>query len=276
MGTGSGLDLSPGCKDRLTVASSVACIVALIVSMLGLARAVFDVTWPVGESGVDRVCLQVGQAESDGLCLQIGQAESDSLSALWIRTAASLSSRSPRAEAELGAAETAVPPAAAPIHSAVLSTTVEVTAQVASVAPTVEVVAQAASVTPAGHAFPAPNLLMPEPEAQLQGEVHFEWTWEGQPLPEGLAFDLLIWSEAEDEEHEGRGAYGVVETDGSLARDVDLDYVETILEHGGGTYFWTVVVVQEEPYGRVGAWGEKRAFTYVAPEAPAERVTQSP
>jgi hypothetical protein len=93
---------------------------------------------------------------------------------------------------------------------------------------------------------------------------------------EGLAFDLLIWSEAEDWEHEGRGAYGVVETDRSLARDVDLDYVETIIEHGGGTYFWTVMVVQVEPYSRVGAWGENRSFIYVEPEPPAERSTQGP
>jgi hypothetical protein len=151
-----------------------------------------------------------------------------------------------------------------------------VTVQVASLAPTVQVTAPAGSSAPAGHSFQAPHLLSPEPDAQLQGEVHFEWLWEGEPLPEGLAFDLLIWSEVEDREHEGRGAYGVVETDRSLARDVDLDYVETIIEHGGGTYFWAVMVVQEEPYGRVGAWGEKRSFIYVEPEPPAEPSTQSP
>jgi len=58
--------------------------------------------------------------------------------------------------------------------------------------------------------------------------------------------------------------------------DVDLDYVETIIKHGGGTYFWTVMVVQEEPYSRVGAWGENGSFIYVEPEPPAERSTQGP
>ena len=75
----------------------------------------------------------------------------------------------------------------------------------------------------------------------------------------------MIWSEAEHREHEGAGGCGVVETDPSLARDVDLDYVQTIVEHGGGTYYWTVIVVQQEPYERVGAWGEKRSFTYTVP-----------
>jgi len=254
----------------------VACIVALIVSILGLARAMFDVTWPVGDAGVDRICLQLGQAEGDGLCLQIRQAEPDSPSSVWIRTAASLGNRSLRAEAGLGVMVTPMPLTARPVHSAALSTTAQVTVQVASLAPTVQVTAPVGSSTATDHALEAPNLLIPEPEAQLQGEVHFEWVWKGPPLPDGLAFDLLIWSEAEDQEHEGRGAHGVVETDRSLARDVDLDYVETILEHGGGIYFWTVMVVQEEPYSRVGAWGEKRAFIYVEPEPPLGGSTQGP
>jgi hypothetical protein len=127
-----------------------------------------------------------------------------------------------------------------------------------------------------GYLFRAPTLLSPEPDAQLQSEVHFQWQWDGQPLPEGFAFDLLIWSEAEHQEHQGTKAYGVIDTDQSLERDVDLDFVETIIRHGGGTYFWTVIVVKEEPYERVGAWGEKRSFIYTQPEPPAEPTTQNP
>ena len=144
-----------------------------------------------------------------------------------------------------------------PVPSAALSTTVQITAQVVHSDTT-------------GHPFHAPILSSPEPDAQLQSEVHFQWQWDGQQLPEGMAFDLLIWSEAEHQEHQGAGAYGVIETDQSLERAVDLDYVETIIEHGEGTYYWTVIVVQEEPYGRVGAWGEKRSFIYKEPEPPAE------
>jgi hypothetical protein len=150
-----------------------------------------------------------------------------------------------------------------PVPSAALSSTVQITGQVVYSATT-------------GHPFHAPILLSPEPDAQLHSEVEFQWQWDGQSLPEGLAFDLLIWSEAEHEEHQGTEAYGVIETDQSLERDVDLDYVQTIIDHGGGTYYWTVIVVQEEPYRRVGAWGEKRPLVYKVPEPPEEPSTQSP
>ena len=259
------------------VASSLACIVALVVSVLGLARAVFDVTWPLGRSGVDEICLQVGGKES------AQQAST------WDRSGSGLSSRSPRLASELdptitpmpptatlrptatplpptatrGPVETPLPPTPTPVPSATLSTTVPISTQVGISATT-------------DYLLQAPILLEPVPDAQLQSGIRFQWLWDGQPLPEGLAFDLLIWSEAEDQEHQGTGACGVVETDQSLERDVDLDFVGTIADHGGGTYFWTVIMVQEEPYERVGAWGEKRSFTYVGSAVPAEPTTESP
>ncbi|MEJ2737848.1 MAG: hypothetical protein P8189_30560, partial [Anaerolineae bacterium] len=61
----------------MTIASSVACIVALFVSILGLTRSLLDVTWTVGELEADGICLRIGRAESDRICLQIGQADSD-------------------------------------------------------------------------------------------------------------------------------------------------------------------------------------------------------
>ena len=279
MRTSSHLELSHGCRDRLMVASSVACIVALFISVLGLVRSLFDVTWPLGRSGAGEICLQVGHEES-----VLGSYTS-------ARIASGLSSRSQRPATGLEPTVTAMPatatlrptttptpkppkatseptatamaPAVTPVLSAVLTTTMPVTAALASLAAT-------------GHLPLMPILLNPEPDAQLQGEAHFEWQWDGEPLPEGLAFDLLIWSEAEHEEHQGAGAYGVVEPDPHLERDVDLDFVQTIIEHGGGTYFWTVIVVQEEPYERVGVPGEPRPFTYLVPDPPAEPTSQSP
>jgi hypothetical protein len=252
MSTESRFSLSPGCRDRLMIASSVACVVALFVSILGLTRAVFNLTWPLGRS------------EEDQICQQVGETKSDLTSSMWARTVGSLSSRSPRPTATLAPTITPVPPLPTPAPSAPLSTTEQITA---------EVVYSSTAAPP----FPAPILLSPEPEAHLQSEVHFRWQWDGEPLPEGLAFDLLIWSETEHQDHEGAGACGVVETDPSLARQVDLDYVQTIIEHGGGTYYWTVIVVQQEPYERVGAWGEERSFTYTVPEPPPEEpAPQSP
>ncbi len=264
MNTGSDPNLSPGCRDRLMVASSVACIVALFISILGLARALFDLTWPLDQSGVNQICLQVGHAESDLPSSTLAKAAPSSTSRPR-RPAAGLgptvTPMSPTAT--LNPTITPMPPAPTSVPAATLPTTTPITAQVIYSATT-------------GHLFQVPMLLYPEPDAQLQSEVHFQWQWDDQPLREGLAFDLLIWSEAEHQEHQGTGAYGVIETDQSLERYVDLDYVQTIIEHGGGTYFWTVVVVQEESYERVGAWGEKRPFTYTVPEPPAEPPTQSP
>jgi hypothetical protein len=263
MSTSSDLNLNPGCRDRLMIASSVACIVALFVSILGLTRSLFDVTWPLGEPRADRICLQIGRAESDQICLKVGQADSELPFSMRVNTAPNLTSRSPRPAAKPSPTSTPMPLSPTPVSSAPLTATIEITAQVVPSATT-------------DHPLQAPILLSPEPDAQLQGEVHFQWQKAGQPLPEGLAFDLLIWSEAEHQEHQGTGALGIIETDPSLERDVDLDYVQTIIDHGGGAYFWTVIVVQKEPYSRVGAWGEKRPFNYTVPEPPAEPSPQSP
>jgi hypothetical protein len=234
--------------------------------MLGLARSLFDVTWPVSEPGTGRICLQVGSVRSDGagrICLPVVRAQSDLTFPMSIRTKPNLTNKSLRPAAGPGPTTTPMPLAPTLVPSATLSTTAPITAQAVHSATT-------------GHPVPVPILLQPEPDAQLQSEVHFQWQWDGEPLPEGFAFDLLIWSDAEHQEHKGEGAYGVVETGQSLERDVDLDYVQTIIDHGGGAYFWTVIVVQEEPYKRVGTWGEKRPFNYTAPEATAEPSTPNP
>jgi hypothetical protein len=71
-------------------------------------------------------------------------------------------------------------------------------------------------------------------------------------------------------------ARGVVETHQSHEREVDLGFVETIAVHGSGVYYWTVIVVQEEPYKRVGAWGERRTLSYVGSAVPAEATARTP
>jgi hypothetical protein len=138
------------------------------------------------------------------------------------------------------------------------------------------ITAHAGSSGPAAHLVQTPVLLRPESDTTLRGNVRFEWQWDGEPLPDGLAFDLLIWSEAEDQEHQGAAAFGVIEPVTALAADVDLDYVQSMIEYGGGLYYWTVIVVRLEPYERVGLWGEKRALTYEPSEPQAEPATGSP
>jgi hypothetical protein len=141
---------------------------------------------------------------------------------------------------------------------------------------TAPITTQAAISATTDHLLQTPTLVNPVPDARLSSGVLFQWQWDGQPLPEGLAFDLLIWSEEEDQEHQGQGAFGVIDTKQCLECEVDLDYVHTIVEHGEGIYYWTIVVVQEDPYERVGMWAEKRSFTYVFPDSPPEPTAESP
>lgn len=243
--------LSPGCRDRLALASSLATILALLVGVLGLARAMLGVTLPVQCSTDDPLCARLfaaGQPDLTSSMLAAARRSSPEGALPPTPTFAVTLEPSP--------APTSRPLTATATPTAVLSNTLPITA------PT--------------HLMQAPVLLEPGPDAPLEGQVHFRWHWDGEPLTEGLAFDLLIWSEAEDEEHRGLGALGVIEPASVLETDIDLDYVQSIMEHGGGRYYWTVIVVQVEPYERVGLWGEKRAFTYTLPEPPAEPPAESP
>jgi serine/threonine protein phosphatase PrpC len=112
----------------------------------------------------------------------------------------------------------------------------------------------------------APSLSEPAPGEILSGQVTFSWMWDHEPLPEGVAFDLRIWSE--DEQH--TAARGVQEPSQETGADVDLQYVAAIQDFGPGEYFWSVVVVMSCQLitgthcipELVGEWGEMRGFTY--------------
>jgi hypothetical protein len=237
--------LSPGCRDRLALASSLATILALLVGLLGLARAMLNVTLPVRCSADDPLCARLFAAgQPDLTSSMLAAARRDSPEGAPAPTASLDVTLVP------SPAATSQPPPATATPTAVVSET--------------------APITVPTHLMQAPVLVEPSPDAPLDGQVRFQWHWDGEPLTEGLAFDLLIWSEAEDEEHRGARALGVIEPARILESDVDLDYVQSIMDHGGGRYYWTVIVVEVEPYERVGLWGEKRGFTYALPEAPAE------
>jgi hypothetical protein len=278
MSTGS--NLGPGCKDRLATASSLATILCLIVTTLALLRSALDVTLPLGCSNADLICTQFGNDEPDLTSSMLAAARprpanvSASSASSAVKLNPTITPILPTATpsptitpmpptATPGPTITPAPPTATPVTTVVLSASTPISTQVVY-----------SATTP--HTFQAPTLLNPGPDAQLHGIVWFQWERDGPPLPEGLAFDLLIWSEEEHQEHQGTGAYGVIEPGPSLERDVDLDSVQTIIEHGGGTYYWTVIVVQKEPYERVGAWGENRVVIYALPEPPAESGSKSP
>jgi hypothetical protein len=106
-------------------------------------------------------------------------------------------------------------------------------------------------------------LVRPIPEDTLVDRARFEWEWGGQPLPEGYAFDLRIWSERE--EKAGVEPRGAVQTTRKTYSDVTLEFVPA-MEFGEGLYYWSVVVVRDTtPPTIVSPWGEKRWFIYRFP-----------
>lgn len=76
--------------------------------------------------------------------------------------------------------------------------------------------------------------------------MRFQWQPTG-PLPDGAAYEVVIWSQGEDPSH----ARGI--SPPTLARSLSLD-VDVLSESGqfsDGTLLWTVLVVQKEPYLRL-------------------------
>lgn len=111
--------------------------------------------------------------------------------------------------------------------------------------------------------YPAPTLLEPADGATPSQRAVFKWQWNGPPLAIGQAFELRVWSAQEEQAGlPRRGATGpTMETQ----VEVDLEYVPAIQDNGPGDYYWTVVVVEMQPDGRVGRagkWGESRRFVY--------------
>jgi tRNA A-37 threonylcarbamoyl transferase component Bud32 len=107
----------------------------------------------------------------------------------------------------------------------------------------------------------APALLSPAAGEQLSGRIRFGWRWDGAPLAADQAFQLRIWSQAQEDS----GAEPPVAAEPSQQTfvEVELGNVPAVREHGPGVYYWTVVVVDAANQRVVGDWGEKRLFNYV-------------
>jgi tRNA A-37 threonylcarbamoyl transferase component Bud32 len=107
---------------------------------------------------------------------------------------------------------------------------------------------------------PASTLLTPAATDQLAGRARFGWQWNGPSLADSQAFELRIWSQEEQDAGVAPRA-AVAPTKGTDA-EVDLEGVPTIREHGAGTYYWTVVVVDTRTQQVLGEWTEGRKFFY--------------
>jgi serine/threonine protein phosphatase PrpC len=105
---------------------------------------------------------------------------------------------------------------------------------------------------------PAPTLLEPASDTTLQGEVTFKWSYAS--LSPGKAFQVLIWQEGEVQ-HNGAAAF----TDQREQR-INVDEVPSIVTGGAGTYFWSVVVVDQASGQRLSPEATARRFAFTGPQ----------
>jgi hypothetical protein len=119
--------------------------------------------------------------------------------------------------------------------------------------------------------LPAPILIEPPPGAELGDAALFSWEWPHEPLGEEFLFDLRIWAIPEGELPLDARRSATRPTQRNEV-EIELPGVPTIVDHGPGDYFWTVVVVLRPcpgcPLEIVSEWEEERLFHYVRPHGP--------
>ena len=124
--------------------------------------------------------------------------------------------------------------------------------------------------------FPAPVLIEPKVDELLHEAATFRWRYDGPALGDDYAFDLRIWSKAEDEQNlPRRGAIEPTnETEVTLK---DLGGLDVIEQYQTSVYYWAVVVVKKgNPPTVVGAWSDKRQFSWSPPPEPTESPSPGP
>lgn len=104
----------------------------------------------------------------------------------------------------------------------------------------------------------APSLVEPAADASSSGSVVFKWQAAG-PLPSAAAYEVVVWNPGEDP----ASARGVAATtaDTSLTADLNTLYGAGLLKQG--ETFWTVLIVQTDPYVRLSQPARAGARTLI-------------
>lgn len=131
-----------------------------------------------------------------------------------------------------------------------------------------------APLPPASDPLAAPVLLDPPEGASAIQDLGttFKWRWDGQ-MAEGWGFEVRIWQEGDPDHF---GAFHAGELMKYLDHQPDSIYAVSFLVegaysvrlHGGGDYYWTVAVVQVEPYQRISLEAPPRKLRFVIPGGP--------
>lgn len=93
-----------------------------------------------------------------------------------------------------------------------------------------------------------PELLSPDPDARLSGIAIFEWR-PTVPLENGQAYEIVVWSSEKDPGQ----AWGIAPPTSGETLEINLDELFASGQFREGSLYWTVLVVQKEPYTRLTA-----------------------
>ncbi len=94
--------------------------------------------------------------------------------------------------------------------------------------------------------LPAPRILTPATGSTILGRVSFAWTYDGPPLQENQGFEVRIWN---DSSTEHQGAVAPVST---TSTTINIEQITVVRQHGSGPYYWSVAVIQINPYQKIG------------------------
>jgi len=109
-------------------------------------------------------------------------------------------------------------------------------------------IATRAPATPTPADLPAPILVSPSEGASVSvsGETTFTWNWPGPALAANQGFEVRLWKDGQPDHY---GAASPVRT---TSATLNVASAFGVVKGWSGRYFWTVAVVQMEPYQRTG------------------------
>ncbi len=118
-----------------------------------------------------------------------------------------------------------------------------------------------------------PELLSPAPDARPSGIAVFEWR-PSVPLEDGQAYEIVVWSSEKDPSQ----AWGIAPPTADTALEINLDELFASGQFREGSLYWTVLVVQKEPYTRLTApaFSPRRYLVYTVSESQTGPVFQLP
>jgi hypothetical protein len=102
--------------------------------------------------------------------------------------------------------------------------------------------------------YPAPILVSPADRANASGQTTFSWSWDGPALAANQAFEIRIWQEGQPDH------YGAAEPVRTTSVTIDVRTAYGVTQGGSGTYYWTVALVERDPYKRIGPEASPRTL----------------